>query len=210
MLAQALLLATLAAVGVIQGLAAAIGTKDDFEVKNVVRTIELAGGVSAISTAYTLARPSRDASAAFYAALSEEEWAALSQLDIVVDSPRAWSKTALSYEHAGIDPEDPATHLVAIDLSPLSSIQSHDGIDEFTFSVKGTFNHLVAPLPASAPQGSPVFLAWRGDAGIRTLYPAQKGRTKVRYVVVSGLCSLPGYHLALGQADVSDLAPCVT
>lgn len=174
MLARALLLVSAAAA------AARAAAATAYDVKNIVRTIELGGAVSSISTAYTLAPPPDHLAEPFYAAFAHDEWQALSSFELSIDSPKSMRGRPLAYADAGADVADNSTHLLAIDLSPFPVSD-----EDIAFSFRGTFTHLTAPLPPSAPQNSDQFLAWTGDAGIRSAYPVRKGRTKVRYVAPS-------------------------
>lgn len=173
MLARALLLASATAASFL-GVSA---TEHEYEVKNVVRSIELAGGVSRINTAWSISRPTDDVSQPFYAAVPAEEWDALSSFELSVKRPKSLRNTALAYADAGADPVDNSTHLLALDLSSLPASEP-----DVTLSIQGTYTHLTSPLPQTAPQNSPQFLAWNGDAGIRSFYPVRKGRTEVTYV----------------------------
>lgn len=180
MLKRVLLLASATAAAIRSVAASASG----YEVKNVVRSIELGGSISSISTAYTLTKPAEDLGEPFYAAFSDAEWRALSTFGLSIDTPSTLRDTVLTYTDAGTDAVDNSTHLLAIDLSSLSLSPEQD----LTFTIKGVFTHFTFPLPRTAPHDSThQYLAWKGDTGIRSAYPVRKGRTKITYVARSYL-----------------------
>lgn len=177
---------------------------EDWQVANLVRTIELGGSVHTQMDVHTIRRPTgasepaeTDAPRPYYFALSQSDASILSAIECsakfgvgVKPSQRAilpvqdegiWDDFLDSYSIDSLNSTRP--HLFSVKIPSAFQRRAREDITEIpdvTLTITSTLLPSPVPLPRSVGQKEPQFLLWTGDAEPLSVYSADKARTKVK------------------------------
>ncbi|KAK0544964.1 dolichyl-diphosphooligosaccharide--protein glycosyltransferase subunit 1 [Tilletia horrida] len=186
---RTMLLSVLSALGLLAFSASAsqLPQAGDWTNENYDRIIDLGGSVTrsvtrfAIKANSSLTESSAGDTVPYYISLSPQE-----------DIQLAWNKLTLAVEQSASD-QPPlildlerasrpnSTHHVYPVQVPKSSISEAAASSKaLLLTLEATFTHSTVPLPKQVAQNDPLFLEWEGEVGVRSPYPTEQGKVKVR------------------------------
>ncbi|KAL7413043.1 putative oligosaccharyltransferase alpha subunit [Mrakia frigida] len=145
-----------------------------FQNTAIVRTIELGGSISVVSTTYTAKVTSQESATEYIVGLGKEEESKVGWFDVREKKARGGEGGQLEWRRGRWDERSSSRLYHIILSSPLSTSES------ITFT---TTLHLVAPSyakPASIAQSEDQYLMFVGDIGVHSPYPTDVERVKFR------------------------------
>lgn len=179
---------------------------NDWQVANLVRTVELGGSVHTQMDVHTIRRPAgapepaeSDPPASYFFALSQRDASILSAIEctakfgagvkpsqravLPVQDEGAWDEFLESYLSSSNVSAATRPHLFSVKVPAAFQRRAREDITEIpdvTLTITSTLLPSPEPLPRTVGQKESQYLVWTGDTEPLSVYPVDKARTKVK------------------------------